>query len=89
MQAGAAGPGVGKGWGVVVVPRTPRSMSAPLDSMGCALRSIGGSVSLMPGVQLNRSGGYGLNAEYPIYFLHHPYRFAGRVETALRGGLCL
>ena len=24
-----------------------------------------------------------------LSFKHHPYRFAGRAETALRGGLCL
>ncbi len=24
-----------------------------------------------------------------VAYLHHPYRFAGRVETVLRGGLCL
>ncbi len=64
-------------------------MSAPRDIMGSALRSIGGSVSLTPRVRLNRSGGYGLNAEHRIYCLHHPYRFAGRVETASLGGLCL
>ena len=24
-----------------------------------------------------------------LYSIHYPYRFDGRVETALRGGLCL
>ena len=64
-------------------------MSAPRDIMGSALRSIGGSVSLAPSVRLNRSDGYGLNPENRICCSHHPYRFAGRVETASPGGLCL